>query len=411
MAKIGIDFGTTQSTISRINPRTGLAEAIRIRGKEKIPTMLYFPLDGGAPVVGQEAFDIYNLCNQFDNPEEANRHLAYIFSNLKRDMNPEERLYLPNGEYISYAKMISIFFAYIKNEVEQTVFGNEEISDVCITHPVDFPEYKKSILLEAATTAGFTNVKLLMEPIAAAMGFENTTVCLNESILIYDFGGGTFDLAFIKFDQNGDYITLPPLGYSDCGGEDIDRLLYDEWDKLVYKKDGRHITNEQGMIDYPFLKVVCMQEKEFLSSYLADHNSWTLKTSISHRSYSMEMNRESWNNLISPIVDRTIALTRDMLQNIDEAHFSIDRTILIGGSSQIPLVTNKLKDILPNQPMRSPDLDIAVAKGAAIFINQEEVAEKQCFCRKCGKQLNTKIKFCTYCGTNNFRFDYRFENC
>ena len=92
MAKIGIDFGTSYSTVAYKNPQTGLAEAIRINGSEKIPTMLYYSPEGGEPMVGQEAYEIYNLCNDIDNREEVEQHLSGIFSDLKRNMNKEERL-------------------------------------------------------------------------------------------------------------------------------------------------------------------------------------------------------------------------------------------------------------------------------------------------------------------------------
>lgn len=106
---------------------------------------------------------------------------------------------------------------------------------VCITYPVAFdaaPD-KKDILREAATLAGFKEVKLLMEPVAAAKGFFGKEQCQNTGVLIYDFGGGTFDLAFVKFDNNGNHLTYSIDGDPNCGGENIDHAIYEAWDNIV----------------------------------------------------------------------------------------------------------------------------------------------------------------------------------
>ena len=410
MAKIGIDFGTSFSTVAYVNPQSGNAEAIRINGSEKIPTMLYYSPDGEEPMIGQEAYEIYNICKEIDDKEEVARHMEGIFSGLKRNMNKEERLYLPDGRDVSYADIIGEFFAFIKKEVESTTFNGEEVTDVCITHPVDFPTYKKEILVEAARKAGFQKIKLLMEPVAASMGFSNTANNFNESILIYDFGGGTFDLAFVKFDDKGDHITFPPMGDANCGGENIDKLLYDTWDKLVIQQTGKHISVLEDSVDLPFLKTVCVKQKEFLSNYFKKMSKWDCKMSINGRSFTMPVTKEFFNNLISPIIDKTILLTKNMLEAVKRENFTVNKVILIGGSSQIPLVGELLASVLPVPPQKVADSDIAVAKGAAIFANEDEVPVHKCFCRECGKELTTKIKVCNVCGKGNIRYNYKYDD-
>ena len=410
MAKIGIDFGTTYSTVAYKNPQTGLAEAIRINGSEKIPTMLYYSPEGGEPMIGQEAYEIYNLCNDVDNREEVEQHLSGIFSDLKRNMNKDERLYLPDGRCLTNVQLIAEFFAFIKKEVESTTFHNERVTDLCITHPVNCPIYKKEILVEAAKNAGFDNVKLLMEPIAASMGFSNTTIRSNQSILIYDFGGGTFDLAFVKYNMNEDQVVLPPMGDPNCGGENIDRLLYDVWNKMVLNETGASISGNANDIDVPFLKTTCKQEKEFLSNYFKIMSNWTLKACIRGKFYTMQMTKDAWNNMLTPIIDKTISITQQMLQVIQQEHFELNEVILIGGSSQIPLVSQRLSEILPVAPSKVADSDIAVAKGAALFVNEDDIPVHECFCRGCGKKIDTKKRECPFCGKDNYLYNYKFEN-
>lgn len=410
MAKIGIDFGTSYSTVAYKNPKTGLAESIRINGSEKIPTILYYSPDGGDPMVGQEAFEIFELCNDNEDKEEVAIHLSGIFSDLKRSMNKEEKLYLPDGRSLSYPEIIGQFFSFIKKEVETTIFNGEKVTDVCLTHPVDFPTYKKEILIEAAQIAGFTKIKLLMEPVAASMGFSNTTNNANQSVLIYDFGGGTFDLAFVKFDATGDNpITLPPKGDANCGGENIDRLLYDAWDKIVLQESGEHISTIPDSVDYPFIKAVCMKRKEYLSNYFKKMSKWDLKANVRGRVYTMPMTKDAWNNMIYPIVEKTILLTKQMLEDIRNEKFTITKVILIGGSSQIPLVTELLTPILPVEPHKVADSDIAVAKGAALFVEEDIVPEHIFFCRKCGHKMTNRIKICPECYTPNIRYNYKYD--
>lgn len=124
----------------------------------------------------------------------------------------------------------------------------------------------------------------------------------------------------------------------------------------------------------------------------------------------MHVTKDFFNNLISPIVDKTILLTQNMLEAVKRENFKVDKVILIGGSSQIPLVTEMLTPVLPVLPQKVADSDIAVAKGAAIFANEEEVPVHKCYCRKDGKELTTKIKVCPYCGTDNVRYNYKYDD-
>lgn len=410
MAKIGIDFGTSYSTMSWVNPRTNRAEPIRINGKEKIPTMLYYPFDSNTPLVGDEAYAIYEQCRQTSNQDVIDEYMSGIFSGLKRNMNKEEVVYLPSGKTVHYVDLIAEFLRYIKTEAETNCFEGEKVTDVCLTYPVAHEEFKKEIMQEAAKKAGFQRVKLLMEPVAAAMGYQDAFDYKNHSILVYDFGGGTFDLAFVKFDAKGDYITLPPLGDSNCGGENIDEIVYNEWDKLVKTSTGTAICPLEGMRDEPFFRTDCMRQKEILCKYFVKQSRYAIRSHIGGDFRSINMTKDQWNRLISPIIDKTIVLTRQMLASIKKENMSIDKTILIGGSSRIPLVAQELAKILPSPPLHVNDLDVAVANGAAVFINQGDIPIKKCYCRQCGHEITTKMKFCPYCGKDNIRYDYRFKD-
>lgn len=408
MAKIGIDFGTSYTTVAMIDPATGQPKTLRIEGEEKIPSVLYFSPDSPEPIMGVQAFAMYEMAKELNDPAAVRKALEGVFSGIKRDMNASATVSLPDGSSLSYAQLMGKYFSYIKKEAE-SYFHIDSITDVCITHPVIFENEKKEILRQAARLAGFANVKLLMEPIAASMGYENQPDFKDKGILVYDFGGGTFDLAYVKFDANGDKRMLPPMGDPNCGGEDIDKILYAEWDKAVMQQCGRHIAANEYELDLPFLKKTCEQQKKFLSKYLLTQDSWTLKAARYGRQVELHITRERWEDLISPIVGQTVSLTRKMLKAISDEGFKVDRVLLIGGSSQLPLVVKELQKVIDIDLGKVPERDVAVALGAAIFCNTPDAPPRKCFCRKDGRQLTTAMKFCPLCGTNNVRYDYKFE--
>lgn len=415
MAKIGIDFGTSYSTASYMNLRTGEAVPIRINGKEKIPTMLYFPEDGANPLVGEAAYAKYDACQNAQTSDEADIVLSGIVTGLKRNMSRDEKVAIPGMKSISYAEAISIFLQYIKNYAENSCFEGEVITDVCITYPVSFDEtpYKKEILKEAAKLAGFKVVKLLKEPVAAAMGYSSNRHIKNQGILIYDFGGGTFDVAYVKFDHNGEYIILPPIGNSDCGGENIDNALYEAWDQIVYAAKRRHISEYQNEVFLPVLKMDCMKQKEAMSLGVFQKHMLFLPPCASDIVRLNPLTPDQWDNIVLPWVDKTVMLTKQMIDrvNIEKSNgLRIDKLILIGGSSRLPQVIKRLKSISPVEPTPVHDIDVAVANGAAIYINADSPLAQICYCIYDGTKLKTDQKHCICCGRQNFSYNYCFDD-
>lgn len=410
MAKLGIDFGTTNTTVSLVDPVSGLPKTLRIDGEEKIPSVLYFMDGESEPHIGAIAYSMYEMAKDISNPEEARKFLSGVISGIKRDMRKNAKVFLPNGTTLSYAQILAKLFAYIKKRAEESLDGSDTVTEVCITHPVVFENEKKEILQEAASLAGFTHVKLLMEPIAASIGYESVPDYKNKGILVYDFGGGTFDLAYVKFDANGDKSMLPPLGDSSCGGEDIDKILYAEWDKIVLKECSKHIAENDYELNLPFLKKTCQQQKEFLSRWFElQDKPYPLKAIRYGKPLELIITKNRWDELIDPIIEQTIILTRKMVDRIKQEKLPLDKILLIGGSSRLPNVSRRLKDEFGFSLDKIPERDVAVALGASIFINTPEKKPKKCFCRKDGHAITTAIKFCPICGTNNIRYDYVFE--
>lgn len=411
MERIGIDFGTSFSTVSWVNPQTGKPEPILINGKEKIPTMLYYPPEGGEPLVGDEAYAIYEQCRTTDNQDEIDEYLGCIRSDIKRSLSKTSKAgCLPNGKVLKYVDVVADFLHYLKCKAESECFEGETVTDVCICVPVAHTEEKRDIMRKAAKKAGFSRVELLKEPVAAAMGYSASTDYKGKSVLVYDFGGGTFDVAYIRFDSQGEPdIQLPPDGDGNCGGENIDRLLYDLWDKQVKSVSGHSISGVDGIVDQAFIKTDCVHQKETFCRYFVKQNQYKAQCVINGKFYSLPVTKDEWNELISPVIDKTINITKRIVDRVKAEKLKIDKTILIGGSSKIPLVAERLAEILPAPPVAVQKVDVAVANGAAIFINQCGIPVRKCFCRRCGHELNSKIRFCPIDGVDNIRYDHRFD--
>lgn len=410
MAKIGIDFGTTVSKVAYVDDN-GEARAIAIDGSVKIPTVVYYREGQNEPMaVGQRAYNQYQIARQFP------QNCLWIAKDLKRNLSRHGRP-TPNPD-ITYVKAICDFFKYIKRNVELRVFNQEEVTDVCITYPVVFDHTKKELLTQAATMAGFKKVVMLKEPLAAAMGYVNYIQKRKDSffkeeegnILIFDFGGGTLDLSFVEERYSGFLCSIQPCGDDNCGGENIDRQIYQEWDKLCLSERGHHICNDETAIDITFLKTDCKDNKELLSDHFRDDINIPLRLDVMAGSefLGMEVTRDKWEELINPTMEKVSTLLRQMKQRIIDNKVNVNKVVLIGGSSNI----SRVKTLIENEFMITPEFietqDVAVANGAALFV-EYGVMPIKCYCERDGRVLDSTIKFCPDCGTPNHFYDIRCE--
>lgn len=401
MAKIGIDFGTTNTTVSYVDPN-GEARPI-LSGK--IPTALYFFPEGDIIYYGEDAMTYGK-----DFPD------GMLVKNLKRDMKARAVRTI-NGKPWTYVELISNFLNFLKTEAESKVFKGEAITDVCITHPVEFSPEKISILKEAAHRAGFGNVVLMREPVAAAMGYMNALtkregyVFNPETILIFDFGGGTLDLAVVDTNGGNAHLPLETKGKSTVGGEEIDRSLYSVFDRDFYAKNRVHISENDGEIDLNFLTYACESNKRTLSGRLKPGSRMPIMgASSSGKRVSMMITYEQWKEeVLDPTISKAMSLVDDMLLMVNASGKHIDKVILIGGSSIIPEIREELKQRNLTYDWIDGTRDMAVANGAALAITFPIVPIK-CYCIQCGRELSTKIPRCPECLQENMMYDHKFDS-
>ncbi|MGD9213027.1 MAG: SUMF1/EgtB/PvdO family nonheme iron enzyme, partial [Desulfobacteraceae bacterium] len=209
------------------------------------------------------------------------------------------------------------------------------------------------------------------EPVAAAIGYSLNSHNLGRGILVYDFGGGTFDIAFIvSQDKDNYHIPLPTDGDNRCGGNNIDQALYEHWEILIKKRYARPICATALEMDIGFL-TQCRLQKESLTDTTKGKFSVKLPPPGVLR-VTRTIDRQTINQLMRPIIDKTILKTQSMLKKIEKAGHELDTVILAGGSSRIPLVMERLKKILPVIPIEPMRTDVAVCVGA-LLANQSTI--------------------------------------
>ena len=352
---LGIDFGTSYCSLSRINPKSGLPEAILDENDgNKIPSLVFWGKNDVK--VGKAAEEIFNESQMMSVSEQLDI-LQRTIKSIKRNLSKEYHVYLPDGKLVSAQQIVAEIFKYLKKTAECGC-SCTNIHRVSLTHPVDFSEDQKKLLKSAASIAGFSEIQLLPEPIAAAKGYLATSGVLGKNILVFDLGAGTLDLSFVhKAPHQGYHLPVLPLGKFDCGGDDFDQLLYDYLEK-VYVSQGEPTFCDN--VDFINLSVMlqCRMAKEKLSR----NEEIRFKASVKHS--AIKITREQFNKVISRKIEECTTLTKQMLRNIKNAGYQVDTVLLIGGSSRIPFLRDELEKILPVKPLQTMYADIAVALGA-----------------------------------------------
>jgi formylglycine-generating enzyme required for sulfatase activity/actin-like ATPase involved in cell morphogenesis len=345
---LGIDFGTSQSSMAWFNPRTNQAEVLRnAEGEEKTPSVVYY--GDGETLVGKPAEDL------LENEHERGR----ILFSVKRDLAKRVR-YSLGDRYLRPVEVVADILRKLKRDAEEGHFG-EPVGRAVITHPAVFDQEEKGLLEEAAKVAGFTDVVLLPEPVAAAVAYAEAGLNVGDSVLVYDLGGGTFDLALLNRGAAAEAFSLAaePRGLR-CGGDDFDLALYDHCETIAQRTLKRGI----GMIgrrDLQFLRE-CRRRKENLSQSTRSKFSSYLRGGVR---FEHAIDRESFEKLIGSAVKPTIILTRSMLDEATSEGWQPKSVVLIGGSSRVPLVQQLLREAMPIEPVKWERRDVAVALGAA----------------------------------------------
>ncbi|MBI2300000.1 MAG: Hsp70 family protein [Armatimonadetes bacterium] len=360
---LGIDFGNSASRMAWFNPKSGQAEILHnAEGQEHTPSVVYFGPD--QVLVG--AIDESMLAS----PEQSPR-VQYGF---KLRLADDAVLPVP-GRRVTRVQWAAEILKKLKRDAEEGHFKNlkrdaEEghshrpVERAVLTHPAAFLPGFQTSLREVAELAGFHEVVLLPEPEAAALAFAQMGLVAGQCVLVYDLGSSTLDASVLAREADGHYRLAMEARGLPLGGDDLDRALYDYLDDAAQSELGRGLSPD-GSEDLALL-LQCRRLKENLSL----RESWTFLARLASAGgpevvFERTVERRVFEGLIEERVAQTVRLARGMVEEAGRRGLSVDKVLMVGGSSRVPRVERALEEALGLELLRWEKADVAVAIGAA----------------------------------------------
>ncbi len=367
---LGIDLGTTNSAMAVYE--NGEAKIIQNKeGRNTTPSVVAFT-DKGEILVGEPAKrqmvtnpkrTIYSIkrimglmCNE-DKAKEAKERLPYniVDKNGACAVDIDGKIYTP--QEIS-AKILM----KLKEDAEAHL--GTEVKDVVITVPAYFNDSQRKATKEAGTIAGLNVLRIINEPTAAALAY-GLDKKESENIAVYDLGGGTFDVTIL---ETGDGVVevLATGGDAFLGGDDFDNRIIDYVAGEFKKEHG--IDLKQDMMALQRLKEAAENAKKELSSATETEINLPFITAdaTGPKHLVMKLTRAKFESLIEDLVDKTIETIKEVLKDSGLSKDDIKEVVMVGGSTRVPLVQQKVKDFFGKELDKSVNPDEVVAIGAAI---------------------------------------------
>ena len=360
---IGIDFGTTNSSMAWYDHRLGSAETIlNAEGQPKTPSLVHF--GENETLVGEPAENLIQDVST-DNSRRGEVFQRTIVS-IKRNLLSPPRIALPGGRFVRPVDVVAEILKKLKRDAEDGHF-HEEVKRAVITCPAEFNVLQRQKIEEAGHLAGFSDVVLLEEPVAGALAYAWAGLNVGDHVVVYDLGGGTFDLAVLDNEDESFHVAMEPKGMEHCGGDDFDLALYHYCDEVARERLGRPISLTSA-VDLSFLRA-CRRRKESLTYQERSRFSDYLASNNGPVRFEHEVDRRTFEELIGEYVETTTRLTEEILKQAGSTDHEVDTVVLVGGSTRVPLVSQTLKQTLPVSPLGFDRKDVAVALGAAHYTN------------------------------------------
>ncbi len=350
MPAVGIDLGTTYSVVAFLDDNGRPVTIVNSEGDLTTPSAVLF--DGDSTVIGKEA--IKAIASEAD-------HVAMC---AKRDLGERAFHRVIDGRRYPPEAIEAWILNKIKRDAERQLGS---LSKVVITVPAYFDEVRRKATQDAGYMAGLEVIDIINEPTAAAVAFGFQQGYLNahgaalkpQKILVYDLGGGTFDVTVMEI-AGAKFTALATDGDVRLGGQDWDQRIVDlvvEEFLRQHQLDPRDDANAAGR-----LWRECEDAKRTLSARTKAAISYDYKGA----SVRMEITREKFEEITHDLLDRTRFTTRQTLQAAGCQWTDIDRVLLVGGSTRMPMVRQMLKELSGKDPDASVSADEAVAHGAAL---------------------------------------------
>ncbi|MDD3232629.1 MAG: Hsp70 family protein [Candidatus Methanomethylophilus sp.] len=342
--KAGIDLGTTYSTVARYDRMTSKPEVILNRfGKELTPSVICF-LDSGEILIGEDAKDMQ--------AGGAGINAAAF----KRGMGNPNFSVEANGKTYSAEQLSTILLKELIKEAEET--SGQKIDQVVITVPAYFNDLQRKATIRAGEACGVKVLKIINEPTAAAIsyGYKHSE---DKTIMVYDLGGGTFDVTIVKVSK-GNIDVIGTEGNHILGGKDWDAVLMNN------ACDRFNEEFEEDPRDDPATKNELIVASEDYKRLLTKSDSITFIIKYNGHTGRYDITRADFDAGTKYLLNATKDVIDKLMADLKLQWGDISEILLCGGSTRMPQVSEYLKQISGREVITHQDTDLAVAKGAAI---------------------------------------------
>nr|XP_027060788.1 probable mediator of RNA polymerase II transcription subunit 37b [Coffea arabica] len=369
---IGIDLGTTYSCVGVY--RNGNVEIIaNDQGNRITPSWVAFTdterLIGDAAknqaALNPEStvFDVKRFIGRkFDDPDVQRDMKLLPYKVVNKDGKPYIDVKMKNGEMklLSPEEVSAMVLQRMKQTAES--YLGKEVKNAVVTVPAYFNDAQRQATKDAGTIAGLNVVRIINEPTAAAIAYGLDKQEKERNILVFDLGGGTFDVSILALD-GGVFEVLSTNGNTHLGGEDFDQRVMDYFVKLIKKKYNKDISNDKKALGK--LRKECERAKRALSN---QHEVRVeIESLFAGIDFSEPLTRARFEELNMDLFKKTMAPVKQALKDAGLEKTDINEIVLVGGSTRIPKVQQLLKDFFDGkEPSKGINPDEAVAHGAAV---------------------------------------------
>ena len=345
---IGIDLGTTYSCLAYIDDNGNPTVEKNFEQEDTTPSVILFN-ENGEIIVGSPAKDMAIMY-------PADR----IITGIKRQVGTDYSVVIDGDKYTPVTLSAAILRKIINDFNEN---HGCEIKRAVITCPAYFGQNERDSTKMAGRIAGLEDVTIINEPTAAAVSFGYGGDGGKKRILVYDLGGGTFDVTILEIEGNS-FTAVATDGERLLGGKDWDKALASLIKEKVSVATG---VSVEEMDEDKEISVLLDLDTEAIKKRLSTAESTRGTLSVGGRKAIYTVSRTEFESATAHLMNRTVEIIRSVLSSKGFVAEDVDEIVLVGGSSRMPQVRNRISEAFPNMTIRLFDPDQSVAKGAAIF--------------------------------------------
>ena len=345
---IGIDLGTTNSCVAVMEGGKPVVVA-NAEGARTTPSVVAFTKTGER-LVGEPA------------KRQAVTNAEKTISSIKRHMGTDYRAAIDDKKYTPQ-EISAMILQKLKSDAENYL-GGEKVTEAVITVPAYFNDAQRQATKDAGKIAGLDVKRIINEPTAAALayGLDNEG---EQKIMVYDLGGGTFDVSIIEI-GDGVIEVLSTSGDNKLGGDDFDNKVCDYMVSEFKKAEGVDLSTDKMAMQR--LKEAAEKAKKELSSATTTNINLPFITATAEgpKHFDMNLTRAKFDELTADLVERTATPVQNALKDAGITASELGKVLLVGGSTRIPAVQDKVKQLTGHEPNKSLNPDECVALGASI---------------------------------------------